>query len=410
MGEQKGNDSLKKILFVISYLDKGGAERALSNITTHFPEEWDIDILVNDDRVIDYPFRGNIITLGISEKPRTGSILFQLKVLLKRVRRLIALKKTGQYTACVSFLDSANIANIISGKGSCKVIASVRSGLRQQERFPQYKYVVNPMVRFFYNRATKVVAVSEGIRRELIERFHLCPNKVVVIENGFSLLEIQKQAQEMQSEKEINLIHDRRVVVTTGRLEEPKGQWHLIRAFAEVAKKIPDAVLLIIGSGELESYLKKLVKDSGIENCVFFTGFVTNPYKYMSRAELFVFPSLYEGFPNALAEAICLELPCIATDFQTGAREILSPAMCKMSGSVNEIVEAEYGMLTPLCSGEKYGAQGDPLEYQEKCLAEAIILLLTDEVKRKKYADASRKRKKSLTIDSAIDKWIDLIE
>ena len=64
---------MKKILFVIPYLVEGGAERALSNITTHFPPGWDIDILVNDDTVVDYLFKGNVITLGITGEAKTGS-------------------------------------------------------------------------------------------------------------------------------------------------------------------------------------------------------------------------------------------------------------------------------------------------------------------------------------------------
>ena len=130
---------MKRLLFVISYLDKGGTERALSNITTHFPQEWDIDILVNDNSVIDYPFRGNSLTLGITEKPKTGSVVFQLKVLVKRIKRLRQLKRKGKYQACISFLDSAHVANLLSGKRYCRVILSVRSSLRQASKLPQYK-------------------------------------------------------------------------------------------------------------------------------------------------------------------------------------------------------------------------------------------------------------------------------
>ena len=86
----------KKILFVIPYLAKGGAEKILSNITIHFPGEWEIDILVNDDQVIDYPFKGNIITLGVTEKPKLNSVLFQFRVFLKRIRKLRKLKKEGK--------------------------------------------------------------------------------------------------------------------------------------------------------------------------------------------------------------------------------------------------------------------------------------------------------------------------
>lgn len=400
---------MKRVLFVISYLDKGGAERALSNITTHFPREWDIDILVNDDKVIDYPFRGNILTLGITEKPKTGSVWFQLKVLIKRIRRLRHLKRNGGYQACISFLDSANVANILSGRKGCNVILSVRSSLRQSAKKPQYKFVVNPLVKILYNRADKIVAVSKGVKKELVDDFKLKPEKVRAIENGYDTLSIQQMGLRELPQKAYKVITGKRIVATTGRLADPKGQWHLIRAFTEVVKRIPDAFLVIIGSGELEEYLKGLTKKCGIENSVYFTGFVDNPYQYMNQAEVFVLPSLFEGFPNALAEAVCLELPCIATDFFSGAREILAEKG-ESNKPVKEVVEMGYGVLVPVCSGKKYEDLNIPLEPSEKYLAKAILMLLSDEGKRNEYKHRCAKRKETLTIDSRVDKWIQLIE
>lgn len=401
---------MKRILFLISYLDKGGTERALSNITTHFPQEWDIDILVNDNRVIDYPFRGRILTLGITERPQTSSIFFQLKVLLKRVKRLRKLKKQGNYQACVSFLDSANVANILSGKRYCRVIVSVRSSLMQSAQLPQYKYIVNPLARLLYNSADKVVAVSKGVEFELKELFHIKSSKLSVIENGYDLHDIQRLAKEELTDKEKELFEKNVVIATIGRLSAPKGQWHLVRAFAEVVKRVPNAFLMIIGSGELEKYLKELCQKCKVGDQVCFTGYVSNPYKYLNASDIFVLPSLYEGFPNALAEAVCLELPCIATDFRTGAREILAPDMNGVGKQIESVIEAEYGILTPICSGTQYSDLNRPLESSERYLAEAMIKLLKDEEKRKEYSQRSKKRRETLSIDMAIDKWIKVVQ
>lgn len=401
---------MKRVLFVISSLKKGGAERALSNITIRFPKEWDIDILVNNDEVIDYPFRGNIITLGIAGETWSNSLLFQFKLLIKRIKKLRRLKKNGKYQACISFLDSANIANILSGKRYCRVVLSVRSSLQQSAKLPEYKFLVNPLVKLLYNNADKVVAVSKGVEKELSETFHLEKSKIITIDNGYNVLNIQKQGQEELQDNE-NLFRDnRKVVVTAGRLTNPKGQWHLIRAFTEVVKAVPDAFLVILGSGELEQYLRQLAKTCGIEDTIYFAGFVTNPYKYMSRSDVFVFPSLYEGFPNALAEAVCLGLPCIATDFHTGAREILAPDLLTENGIIENVAEVSYGMLTPVCSGEYYKDMNEPLETAEKYLAQAIVRMLTDEEKRAKYRERSRQRSEALKIDDIINKWVEMID
>lgn len=401
---------MKKVLFVIPYLVEGGTERALSNITAFFPDDWQIDILVNDKKNAAYPFRGNIIELGFRGKPKIDSVLFQAKVFFKRTRRLRQLKKNGGYQACVSFLDSANVANILSGQSFCKVIVSVRNSLVQQGKLPQYKYVVNPLVKLFYNYADKVVAVSRGVESELRENFGLRSDRLLTIENGYDFSVIEKQSREMLSEQEINLFEGKKIVTTTGRLTNQKGQWHLIRAFSEVAKRVPDTLLVIIGSGELEDYLKQLVQQCGMESNVYFTGHSDNPFQYLNYSDVFVLPSMYEGFPNALAEAVCMGLPCIATDFRTGARELLAPAMAVQGNGVSDIVEAEYGILTPLCSGRQYADLSKPLEHEEQYLAEAVIMLLTDENKRNEYKQKSLQRRKTLDINAVVNKWVKVIE
>lgn len=400
---------MKKVLFVISYLGKGGAERALSNITTHFPADWDIDILINEDRGSDYPFRGKILTLGFTEKPKMDSIIFQFKVFLRRILKLRRLKKEGNYQACISFLDSANIANILSGKRYCKVIVSVRNSLVQSAKTPQYKYIVNPLVKILYNWSDNVIAVSDGVRWELIEHFNLKEKKVIAIENGYDLKSIGRQA-ELCLDKDIaELLSKYKTVITTGRLADQKGHWHLIRAFSDVIKQVPDALLVIMGTGKLEAYLKELVVKCGLEDKVIFTGHVSNPYQYEKYGDIFVLSSLYEGFPNALAEAVCLGMPCIATDFRTGAREILAPDMDAQGEGVRKVTEVGYGVITPLCSGKKYSSLEEPLEYQERCLADAMTMLLTNEEKKREYIDKSKQRRNDLTIDAVVKKWVDLI-
>lgn len=398
---------MKKVLFIISSLGKGGAERALSNLTLHFPDEWQIDILLNSAKLVEYPYRGNILTLEMNETPKMDSILYHFRLLVKRIIRLRRLKKQNEYTACISFLDSANIANILSGKRKCKVIVSARSSLVRQSKLPQYKYVVNPLVKLFYNYADKIVAVSEGIKEELIKHYRLKEEKVIAIGNGYDISEITKKAAEIPDEKEIFLTN--KVIITVGRLSEEKAQWHLIRAFKEVLKKEQQVKLFVLGIGPLERYLKQLTEELDLKEHVFFKGFVKNPYQYIARSQVFIMPSMYEGFPNALAEAVCLGVPCVATDFHTGAREILAPDIKVQEGMIEEITEAEYGILTPICSGIQYKGS-EPLEYQEQCLAEAILLLLQNNEKNVEYVKKSYLRSETLGIDRTVQKWVEIIE
>jgi len=399
---------MKRVLFVISYLDKGGAERALSNLTMNMPAEWEIDILVNSDKVIDYPYKGNIITLGVNQKPKTSSLFFQLLVFLKRVFFLSRIKRENGYIACISFLDSANIANILSGKKYCRVVVSVRSSLIQEGQLPQYKYVVNPLVKLLYDKADRVAAVSKGIAQELSQVFKLKADKICTIENGYSIEELVTLSRERLSEEEELLFKNKIVCIAVGRLTEAKAYWHLIRAYASVCDKIEDTILFILGEGELKGYLSELIQLYNLEEKVILLGFVRNPYKYMRKADFFVMSSMYEGFPNAMAEAMCLGVPCIATDFRTGARELLEPKLVSDEKDIREIRYAEFGVITPLCSGKKY--YNEKLEQEEDILAKAIEILCRDEKIRNHYAAQSRKRSEELGIERVVKQWLRLIQ
>lgn len=398
---------MKRILFVISHLYGGGAERALSNLVTHIPDDWEIDILLNNDKTETYPYRGKLISLDV-ENERMGSVLFHFRLLLKRIKKLYQLKKNNGYAACVSFLDSSNVANILTGNKYCKVIISARNSLQRQSVLPQYKYVVIPLVRLLYNRADRIVAVSKGVGSELIRNFSLKKDKVTVIENGYDINELNRLAEESLTDAEQMCMQGGKVIVTAGRLVDVKGYQHLIRAFAETQKQVTEARLVIAGEGELEEGLKHLAKNCGIEDKVFFTGFTKNPCRLVCKADAFVMASLYEGFPNAMAEAVCLGIACIATDFHTGAREILAPDMAESDVQIRKMTEAEYGVLVPLCSGQKYKGR-EPLERAEKELAEAMTLMLQDSEKRDYYKQQSRLRAKTLTIEEFVSRWLEII-
>lgn len=398
---------MKKILIVISSLKNGGAERVASNLTLNLPKDWEADILLNDDKCVEYPYRGRILSLGLDGENDMASMAFHFKLLWRRIIKLRQLKKTGEYDACISFMDSANVANILSGNKYTKVIISVHININKvSDAQLQYKYIVSPLIRLLYNRADKLVAVSSEMRKELIEKFKLLSNKVVTIENGCDISALKQHADEPWDYDDG--IKGKRLIVTAGRLSEQKGQWHLIRAFSRVIEKEKDAVLLILGTGPLENYLKQVSGKLGIQDKVIFKGFVQNPHKYIAKADVFVLSSLYEGYGNVVAEAVCLGVPCITTDYHSGARDILAPELVNGMKEINEVYQAQYGILTPVCSGTQYEGK-EELEIAEVKMVDAIMTLLEDQEKRKYYIDKSIERSKDLGIESAIQKWVQLI-
>ncbi len=398
----------KKVLFVIPYMHEGGAEKILSTIENNFSDEWEIDTLVNSDKDQAYPVKGRLISLGIDVTPKTDSVWFQFKAFLKRVKKLKELKKTGGYESCIGFMDSANIANILSGKKYCKTVNSVHNSLKKSAVKPQYKYVVIPLVRLLYNKSDKIIAVSDGIKEELINLYHLKENKISVIYNGIDLEELKEKSATNTDEIFKSFVEGKRVYFNVGRLCNQKAQWHLIKAFSEVLKNVSDSVLVIAGSGEYEEKLKQIVEKLDIKDKVYFTGFVSNPYMYEKYADVFVLPSNYEGYPVALAEAICMGLPCIATDFKTGAREIIAPSLVGKEKVISELTMEENGILVPVCQGDI----DDTLEIttEEKILSEAMIKLVLDEELNKKYRARSIKAGEKLAIENTIGDWMKVAE
>lgn len=393
-----------KILFIIPTLKNGGAEKVISDVTSHLPENVDADILINSISDLDFPTGAKIISLGMVQSKKMG-LFYQFIVMMKRITKLYRLKRDNHYDDCISFMDSANIANILTGKKYSKVIISVRTSIKKAaDMRPEYKYIVSPLIKLLYNRADKVIAISPGIRKELVEEFGLQDNKVVTIENRCDISLLKQQAEEAW-DSEDELLEGKNLIVAVGRLVDSKGQWHLIRAFRSVCEKDATAVLLILGDGSLNNYLRQVANNCGVSEKVIFKGFVKNPYKYIAKADVFVMPSQFEGYGNALAEAICLGIPCIATDYHTGAREMLAPELVDDAKKIDEVYLAQYGILTPLCSGFKYKGR-EELEDSEKKMAEAILLLLQDAEKKKHYTAQSVERSKDLGFEGTITKWM----
>ena len=397
---------MKKVLIICSTLNAGGAAKIVSNFTRHLPDEWSIDILLNSDKNIEFPYKGEIISLGIKEPKRLTSFNYHGKVFLKSWKKIRKLKRQNQYKACISFMDSANIVNIFTGNRHCKVIINIVNNMSgQKKNLPVYRWIVCPLIKIFYNRADKIIAVSEEVREDIISNFGINAQKVTTILCSVDIKDIDERVKYDITEKE-NWFLKERTVITAGRIEKQKGQWHLIRAFSKVLEYIPDAKLVIFGEGSLEGYLKKLVQDYQMESNVLFGGFNSNLDKYISRSALFVFPSLYEGLSVTILEAMACSVPCVATDCSSGAREQLAPGY---EGEIIDYYKAEYGIIVER-SSERMPDASVELDRSERGMAEAVIELLKSEDMRKHYADKARERSGVYSVEEVSKHWIGVIE
>ena len=183
----------------------------------------------------------------------------------------------------------------------------------------------------FYRRAEAVIAVSRAMADDLEPRFGLEAGRVRVIRNpvvtpGLADLAAGACPHPWLEDGEP-------VIVGIGRFTRQKDFPTLLRAFAQLCRQRP-ARLVLLGEGAGKAACAQLASELGIADRVLLPGFAVNPYAWLARARLFVLSSRWEGAPNALAEALALGVPCVATDCLSGPRELLA--------------DGRYGPLVPV--------------------------------------------------------------
>lgn len=114
-----------------------------------------------------------------------------------------------------------------------------------------------------------------------------------------------------------------KILLNVGRLCPQKNQKFLIKSFRTIVDKYPDWKLVIVGDGMDEVELKKLTVKLNLQDHIIFTGAIKNVSDWYSRAEIFVFPSIFEGFPNALSEALSHGLPSVGFEETFGVNDLI---------------------------------------------------------------------------------------
>ena len=394
----------KRIAFVINSLSGGGAERTVSNLSMALSDRYDIDILVNDDAVPQYPYQGNRITLQMPVSRNRMNTGYQLKALLRRIRTLKRLKRQRHYTAVLSFSELTNLANVLTGG---KTIISVHNSVWLDQSVSwKRRLTADYLFPYMFKKAQRTVSCSAEIADELVRRYGLPEEKSSVIYNGIETEKIREKVLESVCDRRCG---EERLIVTVGRLTKEKGQWHLIRAIKKLRDDGLKIKLVILGEGELRSALEQLIAEGDLKDSVILPGFVGNPEQFMANADVVVFPSLYEGFSNAIVEALACGAPIISTDHETGAREILAPETDYHRKTVDEIDEVQFGILVPVCDGKIRNAD-EPLTKEELLLAEAIRGLINNPKLAEHYRQVSLLRAEQLNVQSVCRQWVSLIE
>lgn len=162
-------------------------------------------------------------------------------------------------------------------------------------------------------KTDRIIAVSRMVMEYVIRRDWIERSKVELIYNGIDIPNQPSETTREQARKELGLSEEHFVIGTVSRLEEQKGHNYLIDAVKKLKDSIPNLKVLIVGSGTLELHLKKRVEDEGLKDYIDFLGPRRNIPDLLRSFDVFVFPSLWEGLPVALLEALACSLPAIVT-------------------------------------------------------------------------------------------------
>ncbi len=358
----------KKILIFVQGLSRGGAERMAANLSLALDDEYEVYIAVYQTKTMatasPYAYRGTLIDL---ETFPTANPLNKFLQFWKRIYKIRQIKRKYQIDTCFSFMEAANFINVLSGGKRC--VLSVREHKSQSLIFrTAYGRVFKVLIRLLYNRAYKVVVNSQGAGNDLIDNFGIKPEKIAVIYNFIDTQYITDKMNEPVP-ADMSGIYQHPVIAYLGRLVDQKGHLPFLRSFKQMLAQESRLKLVLIGDGglkdEIVAYARSLglktwaawQKDELTEDCqVFFLGFVKDPFNFLSKASLFVFPSLSEGFPNALVEGMCCGLPVVSADCASGPREILAPET-DVSFQTTEAEKTPFGILMPVMAGENSGVE-----------------------------------------------------
>ncbi|MEX5519324.1 glycosyltransferase [Bacillus cereus] len=162
-----------------------------------------------------------------------------------------------------------------------------------------------------YRQYSKVICISKGTKESLTNWIESTQKKSLIIHNGIDL-KIFFDAKPIPR-KDIGVSNDKVILICVGRLEKAKNHESLIRAFKNVSSK---AVLLLVGNGKKEDELRALIKDLELEDRVILLGQRTDVDRILKASDIFILPSLWEGFGLAAIEALACGLPALLSDVE----------------------------------------------------------------------------------------------
>lgn len=359
----------KKILFLIHDLGQGGAEKVLVNLVNHMDQrKFDISLIaLFGGGVNEQYLKPHIHYQTIFPKTFRGNVTL-MKLL--NPRRLHKLFIRELYDIEVSYLEGPS-ARIISGcpEPDTRLVTWIHIEQRSTKRAAgSFRSVREAMD--CYNHFDRIIGVSETVKASFLSVLPVT-TPMQVLYNTNESAKIMKQAHEsvepdLFSAQEIKL-------VGVGKLLKSKGFDRMARIIKRLRDEHYRVHLYILGSGPLRQTLEQYIGENHLENQITLLGYQTNPYRYVSKCDLFVCASHAEGFSTAATEALIVGTP-VCTVEVSGMKEML--------GENNE-----WGIIT---------------ENSEEALYQGIRRLLDDPALLAHYREMAAQRGKTFSTENTV--------
>lgn len=296
-----------RIAQMMTKMNYGGVEKVIMNYYENIDRSiFQFDFFVFEGSII--PQRKRIEELGgrIYVVPKCSNLLKYEKVIKKIFRE-------NKYTIVHSNMNTLSVFSLYAAKNAGIPIRIVHNhSVSKGDSF--IRKIIKDVLRFFSKRyATDYFACSEIAGRWMYGEVFFDLGKVNIVKNAIDFKKFFIPLSVVESLKNKYKLKEKFVIAIIGRLTYAKNHKFLIRVFKEIYEIRKDAVLLIVGDGELKSSIKNLIVKLNIENKVIFVGQVDDPEKYYGLANVVAIPSLFEGLSLTAIESQISRIPVVAS-------------------------------------------------------------------------------------------------
>jgi len=309
----------KQIAIFCSSFKLGGVEKALINLANSLVDDgYHVQFIVSlNEGILKNELSENVEIVDLRCKKLRNSF-FKLYRYIKKTK-LDVLITGPTYPNIIAI-----ICNLFAF-GKMKIIATQHSYHDVEMKSLGLVGRLAPfLIKLTYKFSYKVVAVSNGVKLDLVNNYKINPEKINVIYNAVLSDSFFKKSNEPIEEFILNQILNDNYLIAVGRLEIVKNYPFLINIYSKMKSEIPDFNynLVILGDGIERLNLEKQIKDLGIENNVHILGAVSNPLPLIKKAKALLHSSFSEAMPLVYVEALALKVPVVTT-INNGALEVL---------------------------------------------------------------------------------------